>query len=58
MTYWTEYGYSRKLSNQIEFADEESKDDTIDLYIEANRKDYYNEFYQYLKENGVNPFDY
>lgn len=58
MRYWTEYGYSDSESDMIEFADEYSEDDAVDLYIEAKRKEYYSEFYQYLRENGVNPFDF
>lgn len=38
--------------------DAKSGDEAIGLYIEAERRSFYDEYYYYLRENGVDPFLY
>lgn len=53
---WREFGYSPKESEILAGVDWECSAAEEELYIEARRKEYYDEFYLYCKDNDVNPF--
>ena len=57
MLSYREYGCSPSESELLASLDWESKDEYIDEYVEARRQEFYTEFYQYLKENDINPFN-
>lgn len=60
MDNWSGYGYSTDelfVLNHFDASDIWSDEDEM-LYIEAKRRDYYNEFYSYLRENGIDPFHF
>lgn len=53
---WELFGFSPSEIEIIENFDEYGNEYEEHLYIEARRREYYDEFYRYLKENGENPF--
>lgn len=58
MSIWSDLGYLPSDCERIESADEYCTESVEDLYIESHRQAYYKEFYEYLRENGMNPFDF
>jgi len=57
-TPWNEYGFTDEELAILMGVDAHSGDETIGLYIEAERRSFYDEYYAYLRENGVDPFLY
>ncbi len=66
MREWERYGFTRSESEMIENFDDdwmeylgiETGATAEQLYIEAGRREYYEEFYSYLQENEVDIFEY
>ena len=58
MSLWSELGYSSSDCELIENADEYCSEKVEELYIESNRLAYYQEFFEYLRENGADLFDF
>ena len=55
---WDRYGFSREELALLETFDIDSDDHVTGLYIEAERRSFYDEFYTYLKENGYDPYSF
>lgn len=53
---WEAYGFDSAELMRLEAFDIKSDDDTLGLYIEAERRRFYDEFWQYARENGFNPY--
>lgn len=55
---WEDYGFSQEELALLETFDIDSDDRVTGLYIEAERRAFYDEFYTYLKENGADPYSF
>ena len=55
---WEDYGFSQRELSLLDTFDTESNDRVTGLYIEAERRAFYDEFYTYLKENGADPYSF
>ena len=55
---WEQYGFTDKELMALEAFNAESDDDTLGLYIEAERRRFHDEFYRYLMVNGCDPFSF
>lgn len=53
---WDGYGFSQDELALLETFDIDSNQAVTDLYIEAERRSFYNEFYYYLRANGSDPY--
>ena len=57
-TPWDNLGFTDEELATIMSVDARSDDDALGLFIEAERRSFYNEYYDYLRDNGVDPFLY
>ena len=55
---WELFGFSPDEVIAIENFDEYGTEADESLYIEARRREYYHEFYQYLRENDEDLFSF
>ena len=53
---WDGYGFNQEELALLDTFDIDSSPEVTDLYIEAERRSFYDEFYCYLMANGSDPY--
>lgn len=53
---WDKYGFTERETDMLMSMDIESGSDTEELYIEAERCRFYDEFYSYMREEDDDLF--